>query len=1219
MPRRYNVKVNYSDIDPDGGLPFQEGVKANENFDSFKAAVEFSISSMPVITEPNVGYSKPYETQVVDDSLQVWDSTGPRPFLTEAIITRDDGEFLSEEELRYLEDAVYDEARRQNVKTIRKAPRNTYSGSLLRNKMRRNKKATKITHPVLHTAADFSGQNWSVDVKNGMATGFWLHDPMGWRWNGDAEDIFLFLARIGRSSVSSDFLNEVEGEPELEKALSMTMLKFENDRKAILQGYYSISGDNRVWNFGEVDQDMADRLSERIREDFHDREGYYEDLQNLLADRGVNISKVSEKDVDDAIGYEGDWGELGVTNHETAVLDKFADQFDADIDYSGPAEYAETSAEVAESEELMYFWSEVADEFMWQQYYDVISPEVLEKVADKLAAQYGRHVEPGEKHTLNAPDRKQQKLPLGASIGRTAAKGRMPKGLGETIRRKADLVSRIKKTHDEFGPLYIIPDVVFTGDISVDVRNMILNPELDSWLYGELGSGDSITDTIGDVVYAGADVQDFLPKEIRPSLARSKTAAKGRMPKGYFKGFHMSDMVEFELPDEARTLAHGKIVDFDKGPEEAIALVSVKLVMDQSGEWHRYHDRDTFVEVPVSALSHSTELLRERMENVAKTKSADVEMLNAIMSKMTPEEKDFLRYVEKNPEDLIRKAAALYEEGYDLFQDPDLLEYEWAVGVPELAEYIKADFDEGGSGYIDWNAIAAAFIENHEEEITEDAYVIFHTNKAQAKSAGLASQYHHCRTLLDCTMQQAYYMALESEGQEVKYDLERALLWIPEGAELSEEDREAAAEYLQENYNALVDEAFNNVEDDLLATLQEAIQDWTRRIGEGTQRYLDSRKDLSVEQKEAAFDMIMDPDDSLVYLWQDEASSGIGTWDREPGEEPWGSELPALGVKGEDILAAAGTAEGLDLETMIDEAAMEHIMPRAGGNALLEVEQGTEMSRTAARYNDRQTEREIRKWMTHEVEYNLDDYFEYGEPQYTKLAEQAAWALDPHDTWLDDEQHPVWDIALEVLDRYANHGKKRQSGFAEGYILNDIEAVKRKINKTTDPDERRKLELELEDLLAEYDDYKRRSRRSGNTNNQPKETKMRRRNNNRRVARQFGQRGLLRRNRPGALSGVGKKIQELQEQLEAGEISPDEYESFLEELEAQQRHSRAARVLIARARRAAPRRAAVEPADVVLLQNAVKQLGQVKDADHAVRMLRDIIDAAGEMKRELEG
>jgi hypothetical protein len=54
--------------------------------------------------------------------------------------------------------------------------------------------------------------------------------------------------------------------------------------------------------------------------------------------------------------------------------------------------------------------------------------------------------------------------------------------------------------------------------------------------------------------------------------------------------------------------------------------------------------------------------------------------------------------------------------------------------------------------------------------------------------------------------------------------------------------------------------------------------------------------------------------------------------------------------------------------------------------------------------------RKIRTWMT----YEMSGFFK---PNCaTALAEQCADALDDTDTWLDDELHPVWDIALEFFD-----------------------------------------------------------------------------------------------------------------------------------------------------------------------------------------------------------
>jgi hypothetical protein len=69
----------------------------------------------------------------------------------------------------------------------------------------------------------------------------------------------------------------------------------------------------------------------------------------------------------------------------------------------------------------------------------------------------------------------------------------------------------IQSDTDRYGDMkHIIPGVRFTGDIEADVRAMEENEELADWLYGELGSGDVITDSEGRIEYAGADVQDYL-------------------------------------------------------------------------------------------------------------------------------------------------------------------------------------------------------------------------------------------------------------------------------------------------------------------------------------------------------------------------------------------------------------------------------------------------------------------------------------------------------------------------------------------------------------------------------------------------------------------------------------------------------------------------------------------------------------------------------------
>lgn len=53
----------------------------------------------------------------------------------------------------------------------------------------------------------------------------------------------------------------------------------------------------------------------------------------------------------------------------------------------------------------------------------------------------------------------------------------------------------------------------------------------------------------------------------------------------------------------------------------------------------------------------------------------------------------------------------------------------------------------------------------------------------------------------------------------------------------------------------------------------------------------------------------------------------------------------------------------------------------------------------------------VKAWMT----YNADNYREYGEVNFTKLAEGAADAFNISDV-LDDETHWIWEVAVDVAD-----------------------------------------------------------------------------------------------------------------------------------------------------------------------------------------------------------
>ena len=61
------------------------------------------------------------------------------------------------------------------------------------------------------------------------------------------------------------------------------------------------------------------------------------------------------------------------------------------------------------------------------------------------------------------------------------------------------------------GMIHTLPNVELTGDLEQDVYDMIGgDEELYSWLWGEMESGDSITDAAGLHVYSGSDVQDHI-------------------------------------------------------------------------------------------------------------------------------------------------------------------------------------------------------------------------------------------------------------------------------------------------------------------------------------------------------------------------------------------------------------------------------------------------------------------------------------------------------------------------------------------------------------------------------------------------------------------------------------------------------------------------------------------------------------------------------------
>ena len=145
-----------------------------------------------------------------------------------------------------------------------------------------------------------------------------------------------------------------------------------------------------------------------------------------------------------------------------------------------------------------------------------LEPSAEEKEIEALMRRYGLSKDTGP---VEDPEAGAAAM---ADMEDDADLGRRPEDDEEDPARRATVMKEddgeyahigIKTTQDEYGALHILPGVQFTGDIAADIKQCQQNDELDSWLWGELGSDESITDAAGEIVYAGADVQDHVGAE----------------------------------------------------------------------------------------------------------------------------------------------------------------------------------------------------------------------------------------------------------------------------------------------------------------------------------------------------------------------------------------------------------------------------------------------------------------------------------------------------------------------------------------------------------------------------------------------------------------------------------------------------------------------------------------------------------------------------------
>ena len=186
------------------------------------------------------------------------------------------------------------------------------------------------------------------------------------------------------------------------------------------------------------------------------------------------------------------------------------------------------------------------------------------------------------------------------------------------------------------------------------------------------------------------------------------------------------------------------------------------------------------------------------------------------------------------------------------------------------------------------------------------------------RTAGLANlypQYHNCWDLVDCLMQTVYYDGLEGEGPEIVHDDERAAWYIPK----DDPDPEATIHYLQDNFDALYDQAFEAAHDEVRAEVQRLADQWTAKV-QAAAIVVADKKGLDPD---VVVDLVMA---DLVSLSLDEGGAGSGTWDKDKGE--W-ADLKDMGVTGKDILDAMQRGYGPTLDDQLIDAT-SIVMSQAG-------------------------------------------------------------------------------------------------------------------------------------------------------------------------------------------------------------------------------------------------------------------------------------------------
>ena len=216
----------------------------------------------------------------------------------------------------------------------------------------------KYLEDMLSKTGDIEEDNWGIS-KSGkdlmVRLGNWT--TAGWYWSGKVRDMAGFLVRIATSEVQTEFTETMRKNDVDFRKVRGVMLKSIDDG----EGFYEISGDNRIWHFSDVPEfDACYEL---------------EDTEEML---GIKIDEETKK----------------------AIMDKFTIGPDTSIDYDMSRKdymlsYKKTMRQaVRDSDTFDEFFDEVKDikaEFTEGTLDDIRLREraTFNKIADEVLKEKG--------------------------------------------------------------------------------------------------------------------------------------------------------------------------------------------------------------------------------------------------------------------------------------------------------------------------------------------------------------------------------------------------------------------------------------------------------------------------------------------------------------------------------------------------------------------------------------------------------------------------------------------------------------------------------------------------------------------------------------------------------------------------------------------------------------------------------------------------------------